>query len=252
MSPSLTWHFQLLGQLLGEFYLTKLREQKLQQQTYVQAVYETGARMTHDMKNLLQSLNIICSAAEMDESADSAELTELVRRQLPVITQRLQQALAKLQKPHMEGGQFIQAREWWDALKRSYHNRDVTFVESDLSDEVLLPKELFDSAGDNLLQNALRKRKLDHAVAVEVTLRCADSVEFTVCDSGLPVAPQIVQGLLRGPVPSETGFGIGLFQAAKHAAISGFALSLSCNEPGKVCFTLGGSLPDASARLQRP
>ncbi|MCC6473306.1 MAG: sensor histidine kinase [Burkholderiales bacterium] len=248
LSPSLNWHFQLLGQLLAEFYLTKVREQKLQQQTYLQAVHETGARMTHDMKNLLQSLNILCSAAELDESGNSAELNELVRRQLPVISQRLQQALAKLQKPQLEGGQFVPAKTWWEGFKRGYQNRNVTFVESEVADAVLIPKELFDSAGDNLLQNALRKRKLDQAVAVEVTLRCADSIELAVCDSGAPVAPQIVQGLLRGPVPSESGFGIGLFQTAKHAAVSGFTLALACNEPGKVCFTLRASAPAAASR----
>ena len=89
LSPALTWHFHLLGQLLGEFYTAKLREQKLQQQSYVQAVYETGARMTHDVKNLLQSLNVLCSAAEQ-ETGSSNELQALMRRQLPVITQRLQ------------------------------------------------------------------------------------------------------------------------------------------------------------------
>src|SRR5207253_4369464 len=92
LSPSLSWHFHLLGQLLGEFYVAKVREQKLQQQTYVQAVHETGARMTHDMKNLLQSLNVLCSSAE--QTGHSAEeFAGLVRRQLPAIAQRLQQAL---------------------------------------------------------------------------------------------------------------------------------------------------------------
>ena len=88
LSPSLTWHFHLLGQLLGEFYVAKVREQKLQQQTYVQAVHETGARMTHDVKNLLQSLNVLCAAASRDTGEDSAELAALIRRQLPAITQR--------------------------------------------------------------------------------------------------------------------------------------------------------------------
>jgi len=39
-------HFHLLGQLLSEFYVAKLREQKLQQQTYVQAVHRD--RRAHD------------------------------------------------------------------------------------------------------------------------------------------------------------------------------------------------------------
>ena len=240
LSPSLVWHFHLLGQMLGEFYSAKLREQKLQQQTYLQAVHETGARMTHDLKNLLQSLNVLCSAAQNGSGADGPEIAELVRRQLPVISQRMQQTLDKLQKPQAESGRYIQANAWWEGLKRSYYSRPVTFVPGDIRDGVMLPKELFDSAGDNLLQNALRKRKLDEAVSVKVSFRCADVIELAVSDSGLPVPADIVQGLLHGPVLSESGFGIGLYQCAKLAQIAGFTLTLSRNEPGNVCFTLLG------------
>jgi signal transduction histidine kinase len=216
-----------------------MREQKLQQQTYVQAVHETGARMTHEMKNLLQSLNVLCSAVDSD-GPDGAETAELVRRQLPVITQRVQQTLDKLQKPQVEGTSFVDAKNWWDGLKRGYQNRRIRFVDGEIPEALMLPKELFDSAGDNLLQNALRKRKFDEAVEVEASLRWSDVVELSISDTGLPVSPEVVQGLLRGPVPSETGFGIGLYQTAKLAEISGFALSLSRNEPGNVCFTLRG------------
>jgi hypothetical protein len=246
LSPSLTWHFHLLGQLLGEFYVAKVREQKLQQQTYVQAVHETGARMTHDMKNLLQSLNVLCSAAERTED-DTAEFAGLVRRQLPAITQRLQQALEKLQKPQAEGGRFVDAVVWWEGLKRGYQNRSISFEQGEIPRDVLLPKELFDSAGDNLLQNALRKRKLDESVSISATFRCAEVIELHVRDSGSPVAPEILQGLLRGPVSSESGFGIGLYQTSRLAEISGFALSLTRNEPGAVCFTLRGAMRGTSA-----
>ena len=67
--PTLHWHLHLLGQLLGEFYVAKLREEKLRQASYLQAVHETGARMTHDIKNLLQSLNVLTSVAARDEGA---------------------------------------------------------------------------------------------------------------------------------------------------------------------------------------
>src|SRR3989442_3601141 len=113
LSPSLVWHFQLLGQLLGEFYVAKQREQKLQQQTYVQAVHETGARMTHDVKNLLQSLNGLCAAAERDTPPYATNLSSLMRRQLPATTQRLQQTLAKRQKPDTSNPGFCPAKAWW-------------------------------------------------------------------------------------------------------------------------------------------
>jgi signal transduction histidine kinase len=242
LSPSLMWHFHLLGQLLGEFFIAKQREQKLQQQTYVQAVHETGARMTHDVKNLLQSLNVLCAAAERDTAPESGELTSLMRRQLPAITQRLQQTLDKLQKPQTDSGRYIPARAWWEGLQRSYATRGVEFALEDLDENVLLPKELFDSSGDNLLQNALRKRKLDQTVTVRASFACRDKIEFSVCDSGTPVAAEVVKGLLRGPVPSDTGFGIGLYQTSRLAEISGFSLQLTANEPGKVTFSLLGEV----------
>jgi len=242
LSPSLVWHFHLLGQLLGEFYVAKQREQKLQQQTYVQAVHETGARMTHDVKNLLQSLNVLCVAAERDAGGDATELSTLMRRQLPAITQRLQQTLDKLRKPDSSDGRYIEAKSWWESLQRSYVDRGIEFSLQGVEETVMLPKELFDSAGDNLLQNALRKRKLDESVKISASLVCADTLEFSVCDSGTPVAEDVLKGLLRGPVPSETGFGIGLYQTSRLAEISGYSLQLRDNEPGRVCFSLRGQV----------
>ncbi|HTQ75772.1 MAG TPA: ATP-binding protein [Burkholderiales bacterium] len=243
LSPSLVWHFQLLGQMLGEFYVAKQREQKLQQQTYVQAVHETGARMTHDVKNLLQSLNVLCAAAERDAAPNAGgELSALMRRQLPAITQRLQQTLDKLQKPDTNNGRFVTADAWWEGLQRSYAGRGVEFSRAGSGEAVMLPKELFDSAGDNLLQNALRKRRLDESVSIRVTFQCDDTIEFSVCDSGAPVASEVLRGLMRGPVPSETGFGIGLYQTSRLAEISGFSLQLRENDPGRVCFSLRGEV----------
>ena len=245
LSPSLIWHFHLLGQLLGEFYIAKLREQRMQQQSYVQAVHETGARMTHEVKNLLQSLNVLCSAAERAPEDDAAGFGALMRRQLPVIAQRLQQTMDKLQKPQADTGRFVRAKQWWEGLHRSYQDRGVEFVLEEMKETVLLPKELFDSAADNMLQNALRKRTLDDAVVVRATLRCAGDIEFSVSDTGAPVPAGVLTSLMHDPVSSESGYGIGLYQTARMAETSGFALELARNEPGNVCFTLrstpGGS-----------
>jgi hypothetical protein len=51
-----------------------------------------------------------------------------------------------------------------------------------------------------------------------------------------------LQGLLRGPVPSDTGYGIGLYQVARQAEMSGFSFRLAGNEPGQVCFELRGEV----------
>ena len=234
--------------MLGEFYVAKIREQKLQQQTYVQAVHETGARMTHDVKNLLQSLNVLCAAASRDTGEDSAELAALIRRQLPAITQRLQQTVDKLQKPQTDTGRFVSARTWWEALKRAYQSHEVEFKAADIPETVLLPKELFDSAADNLLQNALRKRRLDPRIEVSAKLSIGDAIELTVCDTGAAVASEVLSGLLRGPVPSESGFGIGLYQAARLAEASGYSLRLAENVMGQVSFSLRGDVRGPSTR----
>ena len=92
------------------------------------------------------------------------------------------------------------------------------------------------------MQNALRKRKTDELVTIRASFSCREAVEFSVFDSGDAVAAEVLQGLLRGPVPSQTGYGIGLYQSSRLAEISGFSLSLSQNERGRVCFTLRGDV----------
>ena len=241
-SPSLVWHFNLLGQLVGQFYVAKQRELKLQQQTYVQALHETGARMTHDVKNLLQTLNVLCSAAEREPDGDPGALHGLMRRHLPTVLQRLQQTLDKLQRPQIDSGRFITTEAWWESLQKTYQLRGVAFEATALDAGILLPKDLFDSASENLLQNALEKRKVDPDVKVTVSLACGEEIVLRVCDSGRPVARNVLQGLLRGPVPSDTGYGIGLYQVARQAEMSGFSFRLAGNEPGQVCFELRGEV----------
>ena len=50
--------------------------------------------------------------------------------------------------------------------------------------------------------------------------------------------PEIAGSLLLAPVRSRTGLGIGLYQAARHAEKSGYALTLAENRDGAVCFAL--------------
>jgi signal transduction histidine kinase len=234
-SPALQWHMHLLGQLLGEFYAAKLREQRLRQASYLQAVHETGARLTHDVKNLLQSLNVLVSVAGQDDSPQSQAL---IRRQLPAIAQRLSATLDKLQRPGDEEAQQLPLRDWWEALARQYQGQNVEFVAAGLVPEMQVPKALFDSVADNLLQNALAKRAADAQTRIRVSVLCREGPELRVHDSGLAVPPEIASQLLRAPVRSSGGLGIGLYQAARHAEKSGYALVLSENRDGAVCFTL--------------
>jgi len=240
MSPALHWHLHLLGQLLGEFYIAKLREEQLRQQSYLQAVHETGARMTHDIKNLLQSLNVLCSVAADERNRDSRDLQALVRRQLPAITQRLAATLEKLQRPHEDGESYVSAHAWWERLVRQHRAEGVHFDLARGRTGVRLPRSLFESVGDNLMRNALAKREADPSVRIVVSLELDGEVALRVKDSGRALPEELAARLFRGPVASQGGLGIGLYQAARQAEAAGYALTLETNRDGEVCFALKG------------
>jgi len=242
MSPTLHWHLHLLGQLLGEFYIAKLREEQLRQQSYLQAVHETGARMTHDIKNLLQSLNVLCSVAAEERERDPRELQALVRRQLPAIAKRLSTTLEKLQRPQEESESYVPAQAWWETLARQYRSQGVEFQPERVRSGARLPRSLFDSVADNLVRNALAKRAVDRPVAITVSLAVDDGVVLRVKDSGSAVPEDVAARVLRGPVASPSGLGIGLYQAARQAEAAGYALALETNRDGDVCFALRGPL----------
>jgi signal transduction histidine kinase len=250
LSPALRWHLHLLGQLLGEFYAAKLREEKLRQASYLQAVYETGARMTHDIKNLLQSLSVLTSVAREDEATrNPAQLQALLRRQLPLIERRLADTLAKFQRPQAAGETYVGARAWWEALGRQYRAEGVELASPAPPAGARLPRSLFDSVADNLMRNALAKRAADERVRVRVSLDCGERIALRVCDSGAAVPPELAATLLRAPVSSRNGLGIGLYQAARLAESSGYRLELEENRDGEVCFALiQGSTPAATIR----
>jgi signal transduction histidine kinase len=236
-SPALHGHLRLLGQLLGEFYLAKLREQELRQASYMQAVHQTGARVTHDVKNLLQSLNVLCSVAGA-QSGDSPEAMALVRRQLPAITQRLAATLDKLQRPGEERDEGVALGAWWESLQRQYQSQGVEFSGAVAVPGAEVPRALFDSAADNLLQNALAKRAAQPGLRVRVDLLDGAAAGLRVCDNGRAVADELVKSLFRAPVRSDAGLGIGLFQAARQAEAAGYGLRLESNRDGDVCFEL--------------
>ena len=243
LGPTLRWHLHLLGQLLGEFYVAKLGEEKLRQSSYLQAVHETGARMTHDIKNLLQSLSVLTSVAARDQGGErsSPELQALLRRQLPLIERRLAETLDKLQRPQESGEIYVAARLWWESLARQYRGEGVEFEPATPPPGVRLPRSLFDSVADNLIRNALAKRADDEGLRVRVALEWDPRLALRVCDSGAPVPAEIAAQVLRAPVSSRSGLGIGLYQAARQAEASGYRLTLESNRDGEVCFALTGS-----------
>jgi len=241
VSPALYWHLHLLGLLLGEFYLAKQREETLRQSSYMQAIHETGARMTHDIKNLLQSLNVLCAAATREENHDAPEVQALLRRQLPVIARRLAETLEKLQRPEPETEAYATAQEWWDALARQYRSEGVEFAGAPPPPGTRVPRVLFDNVADNLIRNALAKRAgADDSVAVRVRFDVGAELQLRVCDSGAAIPAEQAGTLLRAPSTTGAGLGIGLYQAARLSESRGYRLRLESNLDGQVCFVLSG------------
>lgn len=234
---ALKLHCDLLIKLLNDFYSNKLREEELTRQAHLKAIYETGARITHDIKNLLQSLQAITSLIG-DDSNPSSSSQQILRRQLPNLSQRLQLALDKLQSPTEPSMEEIYLKDWWRELKRRHHSIGIKFNEN-LQGDPLIPVDLFDSVTDNLLENACNKMMSGTNVRVTVTLVCdTDNINLSVCDSGASIEESISRDLLKNPVHSDNGLGIGLYQASRHALLFNYTLSLLHNEPGRVCFQL--------------
>ena len=231
-SPSMRWHVEWLLRLAAEFYLVKRQAHQLQRMGYLKAVYETGSRVTHDVKNLLQSMQVLCYAAA--QPGNPAELAGLLGRQLPQITERLKVTLEKLQSPQVESGEQIRANQWWTELQERYADAGLNWSGQPVVDATL-PRSLFDSVVENLIQNALAKRQRQPGLAISVSYSAGG---LTVADDGSPVAPEIVASVLREPVSSEDGLGIGLYHAARQAEASGYRLELSANLPGQVAFSL--------------
>ncbi|HWR78356.1 MAG TPA: ATP-binding protein, partial [Thiobacillus sp.] len=237
LTPALALHVRLLSQLLGYFYASKVREQTLREQAYSQAIHDTGARLTHDVKNILQSMKTLIAAADTSTPEDSERLQALMKRQLPQLAARLSQTVDKLKQPAEMDAAQIPAQSWWAALQARYEHDDVQFF-ADALDDTPLPQDLFDSVADNLLTNALRKRQSQPGIAVEARLTLHPLVSLTVTDSGAPAPEYVARNLFLSPVASDFGLGVGLYQAARQAARTGYRLELPDNQPGRVTFRL--------------
>jgi hypothetical protein len=241
-SPALVLHMRLLARLLGDYYDAKMREQEQRRNAYVQAIYETGSRLTHDVKNLLQTLRSLCAAAETSDEGDAEALRLLIQRQLPQITQRLQITLDKLNTKPPIGNDAAPPVQWWEALKQRFAHERIEFEGGPVPEGSTLPAELFASAAENFLQNALEKRKLENNLRILVRLQSSDGFALSVCDDGQPVADSLAGQLFNSPVQSNSGLGVGMYQVARFAREQGYEVALSSNQPGRVCFTLAHSV----------
>jgi signal transduction histidine kinase len=237
-SPALVLHIRLLARLLADYYEAKTREQEQRRNAYMHAIYETGSRLTHDVKNLLQSLGSLCSAVEISDAADAAAVRSLILRQLPRINQRLQSTLEKLERRADGSSEMGDATAWWCDLQQRFAHENVRFASAPLPPAARLPLDLYDRVAENCVQNALEKRRASPEVRIEVALAWDDGPVLRVCDSGSALTDVAAGSLFVAPVPSQQGLGVGLYQAARQASALGYQLGLASNQPGRVCFEL--------------
>lgn len=236
MGSSLKIHAQLLLQLMAYFYQSKLREITLKNQTHLKAVYETGSKLTHDIKNILQSLQTLTGVVQATDDKEHSH--ELIEKQLPLLTQRLQNTLDKLQTKTDTGQSFKQLSVWWTELQNRYHGRDIDF-EGEIEKDVEIDTDVFDTILENLLENARSKRRHHPETIISTTIHSnSQSHYIDVCDSGEPVPDSKVNVLFNQILPSKDGYGIGLYQSAQLARRNSYELMLVNNENGKVCFRI--------------
>lgn len=239
--PTLLFHAQWLLKLLDLLYSAKMHEYRLAEQTKLKAIYETGAKLTHDIKNILQGLSALTEMVADDEDNSAMPL---IKRQLPSLEQRLQQTLYKLNAPSMDETRQGVVEEWWQLVIARYAGRHIEFASVDYQVEDgskrLLYVDVLDSIVENLLENARKKRQGGEAIVISAQLMIADEFSLTVTDDGEAVPVEMEHVLFQQAIPSKSGYGIGLYQAYKSAMRVGYRLSLDHNQSGCVRFVVTG------------
>ncbi|MFV2005058.1 MAG: ATP-binding protein [Gammaproteobacteria bacterium] len=241
VGPSLTFHSKLLLSVLTFYYRAKLQEQQIIKQAHMQAIYETGSKLTHDVKNILQSTKTMSQIINDDE-AEMQEIVDVLKKQMPILNQRLNNTLEKLRLPKNREsapppatGSLLQ---WWNKLQLRYTGRHIEFS-SNANKDCEIPLDIFTTVIENLLDNARSKRIREPVLEIKVLLTDEDGKpKLSVVDTGSAIDEQIHQQLFKEVVSSQDGFGIGLYQSYELAKNHGYELVVSDNSDGQVCFSL--------------
>ena len=232
--PTVLMHIHLLCQMLAFFYHAKRREQRLQEMARLQAVHETGARLTHDLKNMLQSLMVLISIAEKQP----AKAQSILLHQMPVLVKQIELVLSKLKIPGQDTKMnLMPLAAWWKKLQQREQYRNLQWQSEGGLGNQEIPAALFDSIADNLIENVHGKSLREQDITVQVFLK-AQPLCFSVCDNGSAIPEEMANRLFHTVVDSEDGWGIGLYQVARWARQLGYHLILKENYKGKVCFEL--------------
>jgi signal transduction histidine kinase len=238
-TPAMYLHVQLLTQIIEEFYEAKCREETISKNMYMQTLYETGSRLTHDIKNILQSLGTLSTAVEQNQNAgNDAKLIELIKTQLPRLSRRLANTLTKLELPSVERKNQEKVSLWWANFKQINAHYQIEFEAPADLPKTDIDTDVLDSVVDNLLQNALIKAKREQDIRINVSLMPSSHFCLEVTDTGSAIPPDIANKLFKSNISSSNGLGVGLYHAAQQAKLAGYELSLTDNEDGEVRFRL--------------
>ncbi len=252
IGPALRHHARLLVGILGQFCVAKRREIEQAHQAQLKAIYETGARVTHDIKNLLQSLKIMAAPVPRGDAQREEEQLQRLRRQLPQVVQRLQVALDKLQQPTAAPAAGRTLAAWWQQLCARCEGQDIALSARMTNPALPVPDECLDSI-ENLLDNARQKRIAEPGLEVRVTLdNHGSAFAIDVVDGGSAVPPALAGALFEQTVNSANGLGIGLYQAGRLARRSGLSLALVENVDGAVRFRLECGMAADAGAVQDP
>ncbi len=232
---ALEHHTLLLVRMAYQFYLSKLNQEKIRTTEHFATIHHTGARLTHDMKNILQSIRTSLDILSLNKTSERQQ--ELLQLNLNQISTRLENTLNRLKAPDMDTQiKLLNCELWMDKLAAAHQSNPRILIQREIDNNITLPVDLFDNVVENLVNNALRKAS---ARQIRVTLRSSDgAISLSVCDDGIAVEESIEENLFKQPTSSGSGMGIGLYQAAIMAHTFGFELKLDHNESGRVCFKL--------------
>ncbi len=238
VGPSLLLHSKLLLNVLTFYYRAKLQEQQVLKQAHMQAIYETGSKLTHDVKNILQSTQMMTQIIN-DDDAQMQEKVKVLTKQMPLLTQRLNTTLEKLRAPvslkQAASGSLL---HWWNQLQLRYTGRHIEF-KADIENDMDIPVDIFTTVIENLLDNARNKRIREPGLKIFVALTyTGKQLHLSVTDTGSAIDPQVYPHLFKEVVSSNDGFGIGLYQSYELAKSQGYELKIDKNNDGHVCFVL--------------
>ncbi len=233
---ALQQHTILLIRMAYQFYLSKVNQEKMRAEEHFETIHHTGARLTHDIKNILQSIKTSINIVQFKKDEKQPQAFKLLQQNLNQISQRLESTLSKLKSPELSTSvPYLNIKIWLDNFK-SVNNQSLVRYHADLQQDHQIPSDLFDSVINNLLVNALNKPEVTEIVINLISNK--EMIIVTVCDNGDLVDSELESQLFNKPVSSGQGMGIGLYQSAFMARTFNYDLELASNQQGKVCFSL--------------